>query len=77
MALYTDLWLHQVLLPSDNLVASGLAYHLCDVLMPELSAVVAAGDGPQPQPQELASLLEPFCQALANTRDPALIYRLR
>jgi hypothetical protein len=76
--LYTDLWLSEVLLPHDNRVAAGLGYHLCDVLLPELAAVCSSGGGGSPlQEHTLLALLEPFCQALARTRDPALIYRLR
>ena len=79
--LYTDLWLHEVLLPQDNLVAAGLAYHMCDLLLPELAAVCSSsgsgGASAAPQQTTLLALLEPFCQALARTRDPALVYRLR
>lgn len=80
--MYTQLWLTRVLLPADSHIARGLAYHLCDVLLPELSAVAAAAPSNGsargvPQQATLRTLLEPFCQALARTRDPALIFRLR
>lgn len=78
MSAYTALWLREVLLPQEPRVAAGLAYHLCDLLLPEL-AVVCGGEaaGPAPQQPTLLALVEPYCQALARTGDKALVYRLR
>ena len=68
-------WLSHVLVPGDTLAAAGVAYHLADLLLPELGRV--AGEGGAPDAATLARLLQPFAAALAATDNPALVYRLR
>uniref|UniRef100_A0A1D2ABH4 Ribosomal RNA processing protein 1-like protein B n=1 Tax=Auxenochlorella protothecoides TaxID=3075 RepID=A0A1D2ABH4_AUXPR len=72
----TSFWLEEILLPTDTLSATGFAYHLTDLLLPELQRVVTSA-AEQPSAVALAALLEPFCQALAQTGNPALQFRLR
>ncbi len=74
-----DFWLSEVLVPSDTLVAAGVAYHLADLLLPELGKCVAEG-GPRaaaPDDATLRRLLEPFGAALAATSNPAMVHRLK
>jgi len=64
-----------VLLPGpDAPRALGLAYHLADILVPELLA--AASDAPPPAAALLA-LLAPFSDALAGMGEPAALDRVR
>ena len=73
-----DFWLQEMLMPQDTLAAAGVAYHLTDLLLPELAGCVQAeGGGEAPDNHTLRLLLDPFCRALASTRDAALVYRLR
>lgn len=74
-----DFWLGEVLQPSDTLAAAGLAYHLADLLLPELGKCVAeAGPrGAAPDDATLRRLLHPFAAALAGTSNPAMVHRLR
>jgi hypothetical protein len=74
-----DFWLAEILLPGDTLVAAGVAYHLADLLLPELAACLADGGsgGAVPDDATLRLLLEPFCRALAGAFNPAMVYRLR
>lgn len=72
-------WLDEVLQPSDTLAAAGVAYHLADLLLPELSKCVAEG-GPRaaaPDDAALRRLLEPFASALAATSNPAMVHRFK
>lgn len=72
-------WLDEVLLPSDTLAAAGVAYHLADLLLPELGKCVAEG-GPRaaaPDDATLRRLLDPFAAALAATSNPAMVHRLK
>lgn len=74
-----DFWRDEILLPTDGLAAAGLAYHLADLLLPELSGCVAEG-GPRaavPDAATLRRLLDPFAAALAGADSPALAHRLR
>lgn len=79
MARLGDFWLQEVLLPRDTLVAVGVAYHLTDLLLPELARCLQEGGakGAAPGDATLRVLLEPFCAALAATHHPALVHRLR
>ncbi|KAI3435489.1 hypothetical protein D9Q98_001555 [Chlorella vulgaris] len=72
-------WLHDVLLPGDTLAAAGVAYHLVDLMLPELEACVVytGANGAVAMDHTLRPLLEPFCAALAATSSPALVVRLR
>lgn len=74
-----DFWREEVLLPSDRVAAAGVAYHLADLLLPELSRCVSEGGprGAVPDDATLRSLLEPFAAALAAADTPAMVYRLR
>lgn len=72
----TGIWLEQVLLPEDTLAATGFAYHLIDLLIPELQRAVTSAEQ-RPPAAALALLLEPFCQALARGNNPTLLNRLR
>lgn len=73
-----DFWLGEVLLPGDTLAAAGVAFHLADLLLPELAKCVAEGSvGAAPDDATLRMLLEPFCRALAGAATPAMIHRLR
>lgn len=73
-----DFWLREILLPSDTLPAAGVAFHLADLLLPELARCAAGGSGGgAPDDATLRTLLEPFCRALAAAATPAMIYRLR
>ena len=73
---YAAFWKDEVLLPSDTLAAAGVAYHISDLLLQELSGVVAQ-PGAAPAATTLETLLEPYCAALAATRDAVLVRRLR
>lgn len=77
MARLADFVLHEIMVPGDTLVSAGVASHLTDLLLPELSKCVAEGGAAAPSDITLHALLDPFCQALAATTNPALIYRLR
>ncbi|KAL4458010.1 hypothetical protein ABPG75_012875 [Micractinium tetrahymenae] len=73
-----DFWLGEILVPSDTLAAAGVAFHLADLLLPELAKCVAeGGGGAAPDDATLRALLEPFCRALAAAATPAMIHRLR
>lgn len=72
---YLALIRDEVLLPSDTLLAIGVAYHVSDVWLPELQAA-AAGGGGRPPHASLVALLEPFAEALARTRQQALLSRV-
>lgn len=67
MARYTTFFREHILQPTDNLAAVGLAYHLADLVLPELRAV--AGDKRLPERAVLA-LLEPFMAALQAVETP-------
>lgn len=74
---FSDFWRDQVLLPGDTLAASGVAYHVIDLLLPELTRVIAeAGKGSSPSKKTLTALLDPFCAAAASTKDAVMIRRL-
>ncbi|PSC72643.1 Ribosomal RNA processing 1 B [Micractinium conductrix] len=77
VARLADFVLHEIMVPGDTLVSAGVASHLTDLLLPELSKCVAEGGAAAPSDITLHALLDPFCQALAATTNPALIYRLR
>jgi hypothetical protein len=72
-------WQQEVLLPADTLLAAGVAYHLADLVLPELARCVAEGGAGVRPPGDasLRLLLQPFCAALAATDSPALLHRLR
>jgi len=54
-----------------------VAYHVIDLLLPELTRVVGeAGKGAFPSKKTLETLLDPFCAAAATTKDAVLIRRL-
>lgn len=54
-----------------------MAYHVIDLLLPELTRVVGeAGKGAFPSKKTLETLLDPFCAAAATTKDAVLIRRL-
>lgn len=65
----------EVLLATDEHPAAGLSYHLADVWVPELLGVCSTGRAAPSA--ALHALLEPFWRALAHTRRPALVHRLR
>ncbi|GIM10240.1 hypothetical protein Vretimale_13972 [Volvox reticuliferus] len=60
---------HHVVLPGDNVLAAGLAYHCGDVLLDELRGVA---DGKSIPASALSSLLEPFTAVLQNGEQAAL-----
>lgn len=76
-----DFWLAEILVPHDTLNAAGVAFHLSDLLLPELANCLQQGSsgssGAAPDDATLRTLLEPFCRALAAAPAPALIHRLR
>lgn len=76
LAVFTGLWQHEVLCPADTLAAAGVAYHLADILLPELQKM-ARESGQAPDAAALSTLLEPFCQALAVARAPAMVHRVQ
>ena len=65
---------NSMLLGTDSHPAAGLAYHIADVFVAELTTVSGAG---QPSAAALNALLEPFCQAMAHTSRAAFLPRLR
>ncbi len=73
---YCLLLQQEVLLPPPDLAAPSLAYHTADVFLPQLALVCDKGTQ-IPGKKALASLLRPFCTALALNGDPAMIQRLR
>ena len=76
-----NFWIHEVMLPTDTLVASGFAYHIADIFIPELISVcIEARDmelDSRPSSRAVRALMNPFTTALAGTQDKTLIYRLR
>lgn len=73
-----------ILLPTDNQRAIGLAYHLCDIYVPELHAALAATatGSKQQQPGRLSEtvlrlLLEPFATTLVRAGEQAMVTRVR
>lgn len=70
---YMGLVRDEVLLPSDTLLAGGVAYHLADVWLPELLAAV---QGTQLPPELLEQLLQPFVDVLARSAQPTLLNRV-
>ncbi|GLI61545.1 hypothetical protein VaNZ11_003936 [Volvox africanus] len=66
---YAEYLHHHVLVPSDNLLAAGVAYHCGDVLLDELRGVA---NGKAIPASALSSLLEPFTAALQNGEQAAL-----
>lgn len=73
---FGDFWRDEMLLPHDTLVAAGVAYHVADMLLPQLKIVVAEAAAPPPA-AALAALFSPFCAALGDSGDPVLVRRLR
>lgn len=73
---YTALLQSEVLLPTDNQRATGLAYHVCDVWLPEVIKVVSESNKP-PSSATLALLLQPFCEALTHADEVAMVRRVR
>lgn len=65
---------NHILLPSDTLRATGVAYHMSDLFVHELKAV--AGDDPVPA-DALHALLSPFCATLARAGEQATINRVK
>ena len=66
---------HDILLATDGTPAAGLTYHLADVWVPELVGVCQAGE--RAPSKALRQLLEPLCQAMAQTQRPAFMQRIR
>ena len=66
---------HDILLATDENPAAGLNYHLADVWVPELVGVCQAGE--RAPSKALLQLLEPLCQAMAQTQRPAFMQRIR
>ena len=66
---------HDILLATDENPAAGLNYHLADVWVPELVGVCQAGA--RAPSKALRQLLEPLCQAMAQTQRPAFMQRIR
>ncbi len=72
-----------VLLPPDAHRASGLSFHLADVLLPEVEAFALRQAQQQGRPgagvpgSALRALLEPFCRMLEATPDLPVVTRIR
>ena len=73
---FAAFWRDEVLLPGDTLVAAGVAYHVADMVLPQLTIVVSEAAAPPPA-AALAALLAPFCAALGDSGDAVLVQRLR
>ena len=72
----TACWLPEALLPQEAHASNGFAYHLTDLFLVELRRVVTAPEE-RPGSAALLALLEPFCQALAQSDHEPLMARLR
>lgn len=72
---YTTFWLEEVFVPKDTFIAAGFAYHVADLMLPELQKIVKVSGNPPPRPA-LMSLLMPFGTAAASTHDDVLVSRL-
>ena len=73
---FSHFWRSEALLPQDTLPAAGFAYHVADLLLPELSRVVGEKPDATPSNKTLLLLLEPFCTAAARTKENVLVGRL-
>lgn len=73
MASYTDFLKKHVLQPADTLPAVGLAYHIADIMLPELQAV--AGEKRLPE-RVILAMLDPFIDTM-KTGEQAMLHRLR
>ena len=72
----TACWLPEALLPQEAHASNGFAYHLTDLFLVELRCVVTAPEE-RPGSAALLALLEPFCQALAQSDHEPLMARLK
>lgn len=73
---YSAFWRDEVLIPQDSIAASGVAYHLADLLLEELGNVLIVEETTIDS-STANCLLEPFCVALATTTDGVLLQRLQ
>ena len=76
LAEFAAFWTKEVLLPEDTVAAAGFAYHIADIVLPELTRVVGESGNP-PSNKVLAALFEPFYMAAAKTRDNVLVGKLQ
>ena len=62
-------------MPKDTLIATGFAYHVADLMIPELQKIVQRTGSPPSRPA-LMLLLMPFGNAAALSHDDVLVGRL-
>lgn len=74
---FQDHLLTQVLLPQDQAKARGLTYHVADIFIPELKAVLQTTSTPGLPEGVLRSLLNAFCQVVAKADTDPTIRRTR